>query len=53
MKKRMMAWLAAALVAGFVWLTCAVIQEQRDVPMFRSLLLALFGLTLLWSSLLL
>lgn len=34
---------AAALVAGFVWLTCAVIQEHRDVPMFRGLLLAALG----------
>ena len=34
---------AAALVAGFVWLTSAVLLEHRDVPMFRSVMLALFG----------
>lgn len=34
---------AAALVAGFVWLTCAVILEHRDAPLFRRLLLAALG----------
>ncbi len=34
---------AAALVAGFVWLSSAVLLEHRDVPMFRRALLALFG----------
>ncbi len=33
---------AAALVAGFIWLTSAMLVEQRDVPLFRELI-ALFG----------
>ncbi|MCL1962291.1 MAG: CDP-diacylglycerol--serine O-phosphatidyltransferase [Desulfovibrionaceae bacterium] len=33
---------AAALVAGFIWLTSAMLVEQREVPLFRALL-ALFG----------
>ena len=28
---------AAALVAGFIWLTSAMLVEQRDVPLFRAL----------------
>ena len=32
---------AAALVAGFIWLTSAMLVNQRDVPLFRKLISAL------------
>lgn len=32
---------AAALVAGFIWLTSAMLVAQREVPIFRTLLSAL------------
>ena len=34
---------AAALVAGFIWLTSAMLEAQRDVPLFRELLSMLGG----------
>lgn len=34
---------AAALVAGFIWLTSAMIEAHRDVPLFRQLISALGG----------
>lgn len=33
---------AAALVAGFIWLTSAMLLEHRDVPIFRTLM-SVFG----------
>jgi len=33
---------AAAMVAGFIWLTSAMLVQQREVPLFRALL-SLFG----------
>ncbi|RRD57483.1 CDP-diacylglycerol--serine O-phosphatidyltransferase [Comamonadaceae bacterium OH2545_COT-014] len=33
---------AAALVAGFIWLTSAMLLQHRDVPIFRALM-SLFG----------
>ena len=34
---------AAALVAGFIWLTSAMVGAHRDVPLFRELISALGG----------
>ena len=34
---------AAALVAGFIWLTSTMIEAQREVPLFRALISALGG----------
>jgi len=34
---------AAALVAGFIWLTSAMFEANRDVPLFRQLISALGG----------
>jgi CDP-diacylglycerol--serine O-phosphatidyltransferase len=34
---------AAALVAGFIWLTAAMVDVHRDVPLFRHLIHALGG----------
>ncbi|HPR43109.1 MAG: CDP-diacylglycerol--serine O-phosphatidyltransferase [Burkholderiaceae bacterium] len=34
---------AAALVAGFIWLSAAVVDVHRDVPLFRQLVNALGG----------
>ncbi|QTD44054.1 CDP-diacylglycerol--serine O-phosphatidyltransferase [Ottowia testudinis] len=33
---------AAALVAGFIWLTSAMLASQREVPLFRALI-SMFG----------
>lgn len=34
---------AAALVAGFIWLTSAMFEAHRDVSLFRQLISALGG----------
>ena len=34
---------AAALIAGFIWLTSAMLEAQRDVPLFRHLISMLSG----------